>query len=128
MQPNLPIQSIRRFNHRTGAKDCSAPKLAPKVSVHEGNNHYPSVYANLAAGGAATPCLNGRSEDEYCTQSVSKRAGKSKDSNVVQTVSTILPICSLVSIRAWAAAACASGKVLSMTGFTFLELMSGSTF
>src|ERR1700686_1249701 len=114
MQPSLRIQSPLRFNPRNGPMDRSAPKLAPKVSVHEGNSHYPSVYANLAAGGAAAPCLNRRSQDEHCTQSVAKRARKSKDSNVVQTLSTILPICSLVSIRAWAAAACASGKVLSM--------------
>ena len=45
-----------------------------------------------------------------------------------QITSTILPICALDSMRACAAAACASGKVLSITGFTLPAAISGQTF
>src|SRR5712671_5236126 len=44
-----------------------------------------------------------------------------------ETTSTILPIWALVSILACAAAACASGKVLSIRGFTLPAAISGST-
>src|SRR5216684_2471901 len=44
------------------------------------------------------------------------------------TVRTILPIWALVSISAWAAEACASGKVRKITGLTFPAAISGQTF
>src|SRR5215471_9174762 len=42
-------------------------------------------------------------------------------------VRTILPMCRLVSMRAWAAAASTSGKVLSITGATLPAATRGQT-
>src|SRR5580704_3610622 len=70
-QSRAPSDTTTGLVPRTVARRNS-PQKSPCT---EGTSHYPSVYANLAADGAAIPCLSGRGEDEYCTQSVAKRAG-----------------------------------------------------
>jgi len=55
------------------------------------------------------------------------RPSLSSISRAVQTVRTIFPICSLDSMRAWASAAFANGKVLKINGLIFFASNSGQT-
>src|SRR5262249_20977516 len=116
--------ALQRRDALAGAVELGAERL--QTGVVEVGQHHPGAEPVEQPGDRAGDAAVGTGEQQDLAAEVEHGFLLAWGGHA--TVSTILPMWSLLSMRRWAAAASASGKVAWMIGLTLPWSSSGQTF